>query len=145
MANTMGHFTLCLTMVVLITLLTLREGKDEISHARAIADKLAQHFAETIYKTKEIWKASGVLSTWQFYIITATYTSFLWCGITVNSFAVAQIIKQGFNETIAAGSLSVMAFINVFSRLAGGAIGEQLEPKKLLISSLIIIIWTYCP
>ena len=64
----------------------------------------------------------------------------MWCGITVNSFAVAQIIEQGFNETIAAGSLSVMAFINTSSRLAGGAIGEQLEPKKLLISSLIIII-----
>lgn len=64
----------------------------------------------------------------------------MWCGITVNSFAVAQIIEQGFNETIAAGSLSVMAFINASSRLAGGAIGEQLEPKKLLISSLIIII-----
>lgn len=54
---------------------------------------------------------------------------FLWCGITVNSFAVAHIIENGFGETIAATLLSSMAFINAFSRLAGGAIGEWLEPK----------------
>lgn len=131
---------LCLAIVVFITLLTLREGQREIAHAKAIADKLTQHPSETIYKTKEIWSASGALRTWQFYIIAASYTAFLWCGITVNSFAVAHIIEQGFSETIAASSLSVMAFINAFSRLAGGAVGEQLEPKKLLISSLIIII-----
>lgn len=131
---------LCLAIIVFITLLTLREGQREISHAKAIANKLTQHSSETIYKTKEIWSTSGALRTWQFYIIAASYTAFLWCGITVNSFAVAHIIEQGFSETIAAGSLSVMAFINAFSRLAGGAVGEQLEPKKLLIISLIIII-----
>jgi MFS transporter, OFA family, oxalate/formate antiporter len=131
---------LCLAIIVFITLLTLREDQREISHAKAIANKLTQHSSETIYKTKEIWSTSGALRTWQFYIIAASYTAFLWCGITVNSFAVAHIIEQGFSETIAAGSLSVMAFINAFSRLAGGAVGEQLEPKKLLIISLIIII-----
>ena len=35
---------------------------------------------------------------------------FLWCGITVNSFAVAHIIENGFSETIAATLLSTMAF-----------------------------------
>ncbi len=87
--------------------------------------------SKRIYQTKAIWTARHALRTWQFYVIAATYTAFLWCGITVNSFAVAHIIENGFSETIAATLLSTMAFINAFSRLAGGAIGEWLEPKKI--------------
>ena len=66
----------------------------------------------------------------QFYVIAASYTAFLWCGFTVNSFAVPHIMDKGFSETVAATLLSTMAFINAFSRLAGGAIGEWLEPKN---------------
>ncbi|MDE9590546.1 MFS transporter, partial [Xenorhabdus bovienii] len=94
----------------------------------------------SIYRTKQRWTAHQALRTWQFYAIAATYTAFLWCGITVNSFAVAHIIENGFSEAIAVGLLSTMAFINAFSRLAGGAAGEWVDPKKLLIGSLTIII-----
>ncbi len=126
-----------LSIITLLTILVLREGSAEKAHAKKISQLQS---SKRIYQTKAIWTARHALRTWQFYVIAATYTAFLWCGITVNSFAVAHIIENGFSETIAATLLSTMAFINAFSRLAGGAIGEWLEPKKLLIASLTIII-----
>ncbi|MBC8951721.1 MFS transporter [Xenorhabdus sp. PB62.4] len=129
-----------LTIFVILTIITLREGKREIAHAKAINQKHNSRDISGIYRTKQRWTAHQALRTWQFYVIAATYTAFLWCGITVNSFAVAHIIENGFSEAVAAGLLSTMAFINAFSRLAGGAVGEWIDPKKLLIGSLTIII-----
>ncbi|CDH21131.1 conserved hypothetical protein; putative membrane protein [Xenorhabdus bovienii str. kraussei Quebec] len=129
-----------LTVFVLLTIFILQEGKREVAHAKAVNQKHNSQNPLKIYRTKQRWTARRALRTWQFYAIAATYTAFLWCGITVNSFAVAHIIENGFSEAIAAGLLSSMAFINAFSRLAGGAVGEWLDPKKLLIGSLTVII-----
>jgi cyanate permease len=129
-----------LTVFVLLTILFLQEGEREVAHARAVNQKHNSENSASIYRTRQHWTARQALRTWQFYVIAAAYTAFLWCGITVNSFAVAHIIENGFSETIAAGLLSAMALINAFSRLAGGAVGEWLDPKKLLIGSLTIII-----
>ncbi|MEI9598773.1 MFS transporter [Moellerella wisconsensis] len=146
-SNQMGswrmHWILCalyLSVVTFITLCTLREGDKERAHAKNIMQKQAAEPPKAIYRTKDIWTARRALRTWQFYLIAATYTAFLWCGITVNSFAVAHIEDRGFSLTIAVSLLSTMAFVNAFSRLLGGAAGEWLDPKKLLICSLGIIV-----
>ncbi|CDG16633.1 CynX/NimT family MFS transporter [Xenorhabdus doucetiae] len=129
-----------LSVFVILTIMTLQEGKREVAHAKAVNQEHNRQDTPSIYRTRQRWTAHQALRTWQFYVIAATYTSFLWCGITVNSFAVAHIIEKGFSEAIAAGLLSSMAFINALSRLAGGAVGEWVDPKKLLIVSLTIII-----
>lgn len=146
-SNQMGswrmHWILCalyLSVVTFITLCTLCEGDKERAHAKNIMQKQAAEPPKAIYRTKDIWTARRALRTWQFYLIAATYTAFLWCGITVNSFAVAHIEDRGFSLTIAVSLLSTMAFVNAFSRLLGGAAGEWLDPKKLLICSLGIIV-----
>ncbi|AOM42580.1 MFS transporter [Xenorhabdus hominickii] len=131
---------IALSIFVILTIITLQEGKREVSHAKAVNQKHNSQDSSSIYRTKQHWTAHQALRTWQFYLIAATYTAFLWCGITVNSFAVAHIIENGFSEALAAGLLSTMAFINAFSRLAGGAVGEWVDPKKLLIGSLSVII-----
>ncbi|HHR6400662.1 TPA: CynX/NimT family MFS transporter [Providencia alcalifaciens] len=132
------HWVLCavyLSIVTLITILALREGKKEQEHAKKV-----MRSSKPIYRTAEVWTVRRALRTWQFYLIAATYTSFLWCGITVNSFAVAHIEERGFGMTVAVSLLSTMAFVNAFSRFLGGAAGEWLEPKRLLIGSLIIMV-----
>ena len=147
-SNQMGswrmHWVLCaiyLSVVTLITILALREGKREQQHAKHIMQKQISDASKPIYRTKEVWTVRRALRTCQFYLIAATYTSFLWCGITVNSFAVAHIEERGFGMTVAVSLLSTMAFVNAFSRFIGGAAGEWLEPKKLLIGSLIIMVF----
>lgn len=137
------HWVLCalyLGIVTLLTILVLREGQREREHAKSVVQKQVSDVSKPIYRTKEVWTVRRALRTWQFYLIAATYTSFLWCGITVNSFAVAHIEERGFGITVAVSLLSTMAFVNAFSRFIGGAAGEWLEPKKLLIGSLIIMI-----
>ncbi len=129
-----------LSIFVILTIIMLQEGKREVAHAKAVNQTHHRQETPSIYRTQQRWTAHQALRTWQFYAIAATYTAFLWCGITVNSFAVAHIIEEGFSEAIAAGLLSTMAFINAFSRLAGGAVGEWIDPKKLLVGSLTIII-----
>ncbi|HFF1654091.1 MFS transporter [Providencia vermicola] len=137
------HWVLCaiyLSIITLITIFMLREGKQEQEHAKKVMQKQVSDASKPIYRTAEVWTVGRALRTWQFYLIAATYTSFLWCGITVNSFAVAHIEERGFGMTVAVSLLSTMAFVNAFSRFIGGAAGEWLEPKKLLIGSLIIMV-----
>ena len=137
------HWVLCaiyLSVITLITILALREGKKEQEHAKSILQKHVSNASKPVYRTTEVWTVGRALRTWQFYLIAATYTSFLWCGITVNSFAVAHIEERGFGMTVAVSLLSTMAFVNAFSRFIGGAAGEWLEPKRLLIGSLIIMV-----
>nr|WP_314263211.1 MFS transporter [uncultured Moellerella sp.] len=131
---------LYLSVITIITLLVLKEGDKERDHAKQIQLKQAAATPKTIYRTKEIWTARRALRTWQFYLIAAAYTAFLWCGITVNSFAVAHIEERGFGMTVAVTLLSSMALVNALSRFIGGAVGEWLDPKKLLISSLAILV-----
>lgn len=137
------HWVLCaiyLSVITLVTILVLREGKKEQAHAKTVMQKQVSNANKPVYRTNQVWTVGRALRTWQFYLIAATYTSFLWCGITVNSFAVAHIEERGFSMTVAVSLLSTMAFVNAFSRFIGGAAGEWLEPKKLLIGSLIIMV-----
>ncbi|TCV99841.1 MFS transporter [Biostraticola tofi] len=129
-----------LTLVSLLTVVMMREGGRELAHAEQVSQVQVSQAPGAIYRTVEIWNARQALRTRQFYVIAAAYTSFLLCGITVNSFAVAHITENGFSATVAATLLSVQAFINAFSRFAGGAVGEWLDPKKLLVGSLSMII-----
>ncbi|QJI37102.1 MFS transporter [Pseudomonas sp. ADAK13] len=137
------HWGLCgvlLAVAGVLTCLVLREGEREQAHAAQVAKHSKSQGKAGIYRTDDQWTASQALRTWQFYVIAAAYTSFLLCGITVNSFAVAHITDRGFSPEMAAGLLSAQAFLNALSRVVGGAIGEIFEPKKLLAGSLALLI-----
>ena len=135
-----GIAGIALTVAAVLTVIFLREGKDEEDHADYVAQNLAEDDSSAIYRTGQIWTAKQALKTWQFYVIAAAYTSFLLCGITVNSFSVAHVTDLGFSAEVAAGLLSTQAFINAFSRVGSGIIGEWLEPRKLLAGSLSLMI-----
>ena len=137
------HWGLCGALLAgagLLTCLVLREGERETAHAAGVGQRIQAASSKSIYRTTETWSARQALRTWQFYVIAAAYTSFLLCGITVNSFAVAHLGDRGFSPEIAASLLSAQALINAFSRVGGGVFGEFVEPKKLLAGSLALII-----
>lgn len=137
------HWAICgiaLVIALAISMIVIKENQAEKQHADLIASLKNDDSKKNIYRSEQVWTASGAFKTWQFYVIAAAYTSFLLCGITVNSFAVAHITDHGFAAAIAASMLSAQAFINAFSRVGGGILGEFIEPKKLLMISLIMII-----
>jgi MFS family permease len=124
----------------IITMLVVREDAGEKANALAIAESAKGDEQAGVYRSTETWTASQALRTPQFYIIAAAYTSFLLVGITSNSFAVAHISENGYAPAIAASMLSLQALINAIARVGGGIIGEIMEPRKLLVLSLLAII-----
>lgn len=137
------HWLICGVAIVVTTIVTiflLKDNDQAEQHAKRIAELKQPGKSKKIYRSEEVWTAKAALGTWQFYVIAAAYTSFLLCGITVNSFAVAHISESGFTATIAASLLSAEALLNAFSRVGGGILGEFVEPKKLLVFSLVAIL-----
>ncbi|MBV1887146.1 MAG: MFS transporter [Parvibaculaceae bacterium] len=93
-----------------------------------------------VYRTQETWTVRQAMRTPQFMVLCAAYVGFLFIGITVNSFAVGHLHDQGIAAGIAVLLLSGEALINALSRVAGGAIGEFVEPTRLLKLSLAALV-----
>ena len=133
---------IAMVAMLIIAIITIKENAAEQAHSENISKNAARHGKGKAahMTTQHVWSAKEAFKTWQFYVIAAAYTSFLLCGITVNSFAVAHISEQGFTVTLAGSLLSIQAFINAFSRVGGGILGEFIQAKTLLLISLIFII-----
>jgi hypothetical protein len=81
------------------------------------------------------------LRTPQFYILVAAYFSHLLVGVTVASVSVTHLTELGVAAgvaAIAAGALaakmlSLESLMQTLARLAGGALGDRVDPRWLLI------------
>jgi len=82
------------------------------------------------------WTYKEVIRTPQYIIIVAALTLTLFCGLTLNSWAVTHMTNLGVSSAIAAGALSGHALINALSRGFGAAIVKQIAAKWLLVSAL---------
>lgn len=93
-----------------------------------------------VYRTQETWTVAQAIRTPQFMILCAAYVGFLFIGIAVNTFSVGHLQEQGVAIGLAALFLSGEALINALSRVAGGVVGEFVEPKRLLMMSLFALV-----
>jgi MFS family permease len=89
-----------------------------------------------VFRSSREWTVSAALRTPQFITIAIAHTGFLLCGITVNTISVGHLGQHGIPAAVAGGLLSLEALINAGARIAGGAVGDVIEPKKLLALSL---------
>ena len=128
------------TVLGVLTALFLREGTEEDKRADNVAAEAALETTTNVYVTNQKWTVGQALRTPQFYLISASYISFLFCGITVNSLSVAHLTEVGVAMGIAAGLLSVEAFLNAGSRAISGFIGEYIDPKQLLLVGLALLV-----
>lgn len=128
------------TIAGLICAAVVREGEEADRQADEIANAAVVDGASSVYVTKQRWTARQAMRTPQFYIIAAAYMSFLLCGITVNSLSVGHLTEVGVSMGVAGGLLSFEAFLNSASRAVSGFIGEYIDPKKLLMTSLALLV-----
>ena len=84
----------------------------------------------------EGWGVREALLTPQFWIITAAYTAYLLCGVTVNSVSVQHLTERGLGAGVAATFLAADNLVNALSRLAGGAIVQRTGPRALTAGAL---------
>lgn len=109
------------------------EAEDEI-------DAVPEPVNPAVYRTQETWTARQAMRTPQFMILCAAYVGFLFVGIAVNTFSVGHLQEQGVAIGVAVLLLSGEALVNALSRVAGGVIGEFVEPKRLLKMSLLALV-----
>lgn len=82
------------------------------------------------------WTYAQVIRTRQFQIIVASLTLTLFCGLTLNSWAVKHMTNLGVSTAVAAGALSGHALINALSRGFGAIIVKRVAAKWLMVSAL---------
>jgi MFS family permease len=90
--------------------------------------------------TRESWRVRDAMKTPQFVIIAATYSIFLFVGVTVNAVSVTHLNGYGISTGIAGGMISVEQFLNAGARFLGGAATRFIDPRKLLMLSLSALI-----
>lgn len=84
------------------------------------------------------WTLKEAARTWQFYMIVAGLTATLFCGVTINSWAVTHLTQAGIAATAAAGALSAQAAFNALSRGVAGFVAERINVKWLLVGGLAL-------
>jgi MFS transporter, OFA family, oxalate/formate antiporter len=93
-----------------------------------------------VYRTQHAWTVRQALGCWQFWAIVAAYTANLLCEVTVNSVSVAHLTGRGVAAGVAGAVLSLQALVSVGARGLGGALGERVEPRRLTMAALAMLL-----
>lgn len=88
----------------------------------------------------EGWSVRRALLHPAFWVVTAAYTVYLLCGVTVNFAAVRHLGEHGVAAGAAAGLLAAENLLNAGARAVGGALGQRVNPKRLVMAALAFLI-----
>ncbi|MEM7568408.1 MAG: MFS transporter [Pseudomonadota bacterium] len=99
-------------------------------------DRGAQEGDGEVQDSGPQWTYGQVIRTRQYHIIVAALTLTLFCGLTLNSWAVTHMTALDVAPAIAAGALSGHALINALSRGFGALAVKVVAAKWLLVSAL---------
>lgn len=94
-----------------------------------------------VYRTPYEWTVPQALRTPQFYVLVAAYFSHLLVGVTVASVSVTHLTELGVAAgvgavaagAVAAKMLSLESLMQTLARLGGGALGDRVDPRWLLV------------
>lgn len=106
---------------------------DEELDAEARARNAAGAARTGVYHTDHEWSVRDAVRTPQFYVLLAAYFSHLLAGISAASLTQAHLTQLGVAGAVAAGLLSLEGGMQVVARLGGGAVGDRLDPRWLLV------------
>jgi predicted MFS family arabinose efflux permease len=90
-----------------------------------------------VYRTLVDWTAREAVRTPQFYILLAAYFAHLLIGVAVASLSVAHLTQRGVSVLAAGSMLSFEALMQGAGRIAGGLIGDRIDPRYLLMFALV--------
>lgn len=125
-----------IVVLALLAVLLVRSRPPERGEGEIAPPPKEERRSDRVFRAKDCWQFRDVVRTSQFYVIVASLTVTLLCGLTANSWAVSHMMSMGIPLTMAAGALSAHAAINSLSRAVGGLLGTRIDPKWLLVSAL---------
>lgn len=120
----------------LFAILTTPKRHDESTHDYRVPEQVSP--IEMFERLKE-WTVRQALATPQFYIIVGGYTAYLLINTTAHGFAVEHLVERGISHSVAATVLSIEALIGAIFSVIGGAMGEKISAKSLMIISLVSV------
>jgi MFS family permease len=103
---------------------------------RDVASEAARPRRTSVYRTAVDWTARQAVRTPQFYIILAAYFGHLLVGITVSSWSIAHLTQRGVGVGVAGVMLSLESLVGAAGRALGGALGDIIDPRYLLLFAL---------
>lgn len=106
---------------------------------RDVAEEVAQPKPSRIYRTAADWTAKQAVRTPQFYVLLAAYFGHLFVGITIASFSVAHLTERGVSLKLAGVMLGVESLVGTAGRALGGALGDLIDPRWLLLFALLVL------
>ncbi|ABI78638.1 major facilitator family transporter [Hyphomonas neptunium ATCC 15444] len=89
-----------------------------------------------VYISPIDWGVKQAMRTPQYKILVAAYFANLMALVTVTSLSVGHLVERGVSSEVAGAMLSLEAFIAVLTRIAGGFLGERIDPRYLMVVSL---------
>jgi len=101
-----------------------------------VAEEAARPGSKRVYRTAVQWTAGQAVRTPQFYILLAAYFGHMLVGITIASFSVAHLTQTGTSLRLAGVMLSIESAVGVAGRAIGGALGDLIDPRYLLMLAL---------
>jgi nitrate/nitrite transporter NarK len=122
----------CIALVGAPAWLARRALQTDADVAKEVSKPRSKH----VYRTAVQWTAAQAIRTPQFYILLAAYFGHMLVGITISSFSVAHITQRGTSEKVAVLMLSIESLAGAAGRALGGAIGDLIDPRYLLLLSL---------
>jgi len=106
---------------------------DKVLDDEARAQSASGAMPGKVYHTDHEWSVRDAVRTPQFLVLLAAYFSHLLAGISAASLTQAHLTHLGVAGAVAAGMLSLEGLMQVVARLGGGAIGDRLDPRWLLV------------
>lgn len=106
---------------------------DDTSEVEAVAAMPSK-----VHKTTDNWDVSTALRTASFWSIVAGATIAVFGTMIVNSQLILHLTDIGITATMAASALGLQGLLNTGGRLISGFVGDRIDPKKLLITGLVI-------
>jgi MFS family permease len=109
---------------------------DESAHR---ADAPEQASPSALIEGLKDWTVRRALATPQFYAIFGVYTTYLLINTTSHVFAVEHLIERGVSAKSGAAMLSLEALVGVGVAVFGGALGEKVPAKTLMIVCMAVV------
>jgi MFS family permease len=106
----------------------------------AVAEEVARPPHPNVFRTAVQWTANAAMRTPQFYILLAAYFGHLLVGIVISSFSVAHLTQRGASMNVAVLMLSIEGLAGVAGRTLGGAVGDRIDPRHLLLIALAALV-----
>ncbi len=108
----------------------------KIDPAAALAAETTPAKPSRVYISPIDWGVKQAMRTSQYKILVAAYFANLMALVTVTSLSVGHLVERGVSSEVAGAMLSLEAFIAVLTRIAGGFLGERIDPRYLMVVSL---------